>query len=67
MENPISEKKTIQNLIKDNLKIILSFFFTVIIVLIVYFWFDQASENKKNELSESFIDAKILLTKKKTR
>ena len=65
MENPISEKKTIQNLIKDNLKIILSFFFTVIIVLIVYFWFDQASENKKNELSESFIDAKILLTKKK--
>ena len=65
MENPISEKKNIQNLIKDNLKIILSFFFTVIIVLIVYFWFDQASENKKNELSESFIDAKILLTKKK--
>ncbi len=65
MENPISEKKTIQNLIKDNLKIILSFFFTVIIVLIVYFWFNQASENKKNELSESFIDAKILLTKKK--
>ena len=47
MENPISEKKNIQNLIKDNLKIILSFFFTVIIVLIVYFWFDQASENKK--------------------
>ena len=65
MENPISEKKTIQNLIKDNLKIILSFFFTVIIVLIVYFWFNQVSENKKNELSESFIDAKILLTKKK--
>ena len=65
MENPISEKKNIQNLIKDNLKIILSFFFTVIIVLIVYFWFNQASENKKNELSESFIDAKILLTKKK--
>ena len=32
---------------------------------IVYFWFNQASENKKNELSESFIDAKILLTKKK--
>ena len=65
MENPISEKKNIQNLIKDNLKIILSFFFTVIIVLIVYFWFNQVSENKKNELSESFIDAKILLTKKK--
>ena len=43
----------------------LSFFFTVIIVLIVYFWFNQVSENKKNELSESFIDAKILLTKKK--
>ena len=65
MENPISEKKNIQNLIKDNLKIILSFFFTVIIVLIVYYWFNQVSENKKNELSESFIDAKILLTKKK--
>ena len=67
MENKISEKRSLISIIKANLKIIFLILISILIVFFIYLWFDYASDNKKTELSEKFIDAKILLTKKKTR
>ena len=65
MENQISEKRSLISIIKANLKIIFLILISILIVFFIYLWFDYASDNKKTELSEKFIDAKILLTKKK--
>ena len=65
MENKISEKRSLISIIKANLKIIFLILISILIVFFIYLWFDYASDNKKTELSEKFIDAKILLTKKK--
>ena len=65
MENQISEKRSLISIIKANLKIIFLILISILIVFFIYLWFDYASDNKKTKLSEKFIDAKILLTKKK--
>ena len=64
MEEQPQQKKNILEIIKSNLKIIIIILSLLITVLIAFSWVKYASDTKKTSLSESFVDAKILLSQK---
>ncbi len=64
MEEQPQQKKNILEIIKSNLKIIFIILSLLITVLIAFSWVKYASDTKKTSLSESFVDAKILLSQK---
>lgn len=66
METQSTEKRTIFEAIKSNLKIILSTIFLLIILISIYSWFAYKKDIKKTELSQNFINAKILLSEGKS-
>ncbi len=65
MEAQPPVKKNILEIIKSNLKVIIIILSLLLAVLIAFSWMKYTSDTKKTKLSESFVDAKILLSQKK--
>ena len=65
METQLKEKKNLLDIIKSNWKIISGLIFFILILISVYSWFELKSDIKKKNLSEDYIKAKILISKKK--
>ena len=65
MEAQPTEKKKIFDIIKSNLKIIITTIFLLLVVIFIYSWIQFKADVKKTNLSEDYIDAKILLSEKK--
>jgi len=65
MNDQIKEKKSIFDILKSNLKIIITFILLILISISVYTWTDKKENKKRENLSEKYIDAKILLSEKK--
>ncbi len=65
MNDQIKEKKSIFDILKSNLKIIITFIILILISISVYTWTDKKENKKRENLSEKYIDAKILLSEKK--
>ena len=63
METEIKEKKSFFDILKQNLKVILSILLVLFIGLGLYLWIQYNSNLKKQDLSEKYIQAKILLSK----
>tara|TARA_Y100000591_G_C21842579_1_gene706633 strand:- start:444 stop:1064 length:621 start_codon:yes stop_codon:yes gene_type:complete len=63
METEIKEKKSFFDILKQNLKVILSILLVLLIGLGFYLWIQYNSNLKKQDLSEKYIQAKILLSK----
>ena len=63
METEIKEKKSFFDILKQNLKVILSILLVLLIGLGLYLWIQYNSNLKKQDLSEKYIQAKILLSK----
>ena len=66
MEAQPTEKRKIFDIIKSNLKIIIGVLFLLLITISVYSWLKFNADIKKNNLSENYIEAKILLSQKKS-
>jgi len=67
MEAQPTEKKKIFDIIKSNLKIIISTIFLLLVVIFVYSWIQFKADVKKTNLSENYIEAKIMLSQKKPK
>ncbi len=65
MEEKPKEKRKIFDVLKSNIKTISVSIAVLIIAIVVYSWLELRGDNKKNQLSENFIKAKILLSEKK--
>jgi len=65
MDIQLPEKRNFLNLIKSNSKSLIIFGIILFLALSVYLWMDYSNKNKKIEISEEFIKAKILLTNNK--
>ena len=65
MDTQLPEKRNFLNLIKSNSKSLIIFGIILFLALSVYLWMDYSNKNKKIEISEEFIKAKILLTNNK--
>ena len=63
METEIKEKKSFFDILKQNLKVMLSILLVLFIGLGLYLWIQYNSNLKKQDLSEKYIQAKILLSK----
>ena len=64
METQPVEKKDFFSFIRSKLKILVSLLFIILISVSIYSWFKYKSNIKKTELSENYIQAKILLSQK---
>ena len=65
MDEQVKDKKNIINLFGKNKKIFFSIVILIIITLSFFTWKDNINTKKKLELSEKYIDAKILLSQNK--
>ncbi len=66
METQFTEKRKIIDIVKSNLKIIIATLFSFLILFFVYLWIEFKADAKKTTLSENYIEAKIMLSQKKT-
>jgi len=66
METQTTEKRKIFDIIKSNLKIIIAILFLFLVVIFVYSWIEFKADIKKTSLSEDYIEAKIMLSQKRT-
>ena len=66
METQFTEKRKIIDIVKSNLKIIIATLFSFLILFFVYLWIEFKADSKKTTLSENYIEAKIMLSQKKT-
>ncbi|MBH90761.1 MAG: hypothetical protein CMG67_01440 [Candidatus Marinimicrobia bacterium] len=64
MNDQINEKRSIFDIIKSNLKIIISLILLILISLVIYAWIENSANKKRANLSEQYIDAKIFLSEK---
>tara|TARA_Y100000590_G_scaffold445738_1_gene578279 strand:- start:130 stop:750 length:621 start_codon:yes stop_codon:yes gene_type:complete len=67
MESQPTEKRKIFDIIKSNLKIIITAIFLMLVVASVYSWVKFKTDIKKTNLSEDYIKAKIMLSQKKQK
>tara|TARA_Y100001970_G_scaffold293319_1_gene439324 strand:- start:10208 stop:10837 length:630 start_codon:yes stop_codon:yes gene_type:complete len=58
----LEKKKTIKDFLKSNLKIFSIIFFILILLGIFFLWLDYTKKTKKINISQDFIDAKVLLS-----
>ena len=65
MDEQVKDKKNIINLFGKNKKIFFSIVILIIITFSFFTWKDNINTKKKLELSEKYIDAKILLSQNK--
>tara|TARA_B100001029_G_C15055895_1_gene454347 strand:+ start:207 stop:827 length:621 start_codon:yes stop_codon:yes gene_type:complete len=66
MEDQTKEKNKAISFVKSNFKIIISFLVILILVFSIYSWLKIRTEVKKNNLSENYIEAKIMISQKKS-
>jgi len=66
METEPKEKRKFFDILKSNLKIIIGTLSLLLIVVFIYSWLEFKSDIKKNDLSRNYIEAKILLSQKKS-
>jgi len=66
MDELPTEKKKVLDIIKSNLKIIISIFLFFILVSFLYAWINFKEASKKVNLSEEFINAKVMLSQNKS-
>ena len=66
MEAQPTEKRKIFDIIRSNLKIIIGVLFLLLVTISVYSWLKFNADIKKTNLSENYIEAKILLSQKKS-
>ena len=64
MDSEIKEKKTFIDFLRSNLKILFGTGISLIIAISIFSWANYSSENKKDEISEDFIKAKLFLEQK---
>ena len=64
METQPVEKKDFFSFIRSKLKILVSLLFIILISVSIYSWLKYKSNIKKTDLSENYIQAKILLSQK---
>ena len=67
MEEQSTEKKKIFDIIKSNLKIVITTIFLLLVIVSVYSWLKFKEDVKKINLSENYIEAKIMLSQKKPK
>ena len=59
---PFNEKKTgIKEFLESNSKILLSTITAVVLFIAVFFWFDHSKKEKRVNIAEDYIEAKVLL------
>ena len=63
MSSEISEKVKFIDLLKKNFKLLLSLLILLFVIISILLWFDYSNKNKREKISEDFIQAKILLEK----
>ena len=61
MSLEISEKVKLIDLLKKNLKLLLSLSILLFVIISILLWFDHSNKSKREKISEGFIQAKILL------
>ena len=61
MSSEISEKAKLIDLLKKNLKLLLSLSILLFVIISILLWFDHSNKSKREKISEDFIQAKILL------
>tara|TARA_B100000029_G_scaffold397989_1_gene396410 strand:+ start:359 stop:979 length:621 start_codon:yes stop_codon:yes gene_type:complete len=66
MESQPTEKKKIFNIIKSNLKAIIIGILLLLVAIFIYSWVKFKEDVKKTDLSENYIEAKIMLSQKKS-
>tara|TARA_Y100000590_G_C15568102_1_gene957470 strand:- start:561 stop:1181 length:621 start_codon:yes stop_codon:yes gene_type:complete len=66
MEAQPTEKRKIFDIIKSNIKVIIGIIFFLLVLLSFYSWSKFNKDIKKTNLSENYIEAKILLSQKKS-
>ena len=66
MDELPTEKKKVLDIIKSNLKIIISIFLVFIVGSFFYAWINFKEDSKKVNLSEEFINAKVMLSQNKS-
>ena len=65
METEIKEKKKLFDIFKENIKAIVGGLLIILVSVSIYSWLNFKGDKKKQDLSEKFIDAKILLSQQK--
>ncbi len=66
MDDQPTEKRKVLDIIKSNLRIIISIFFVFIVGSFFYAWINFKEDSKKVNLSEEFINAKVMLSQNKS-
>ena len=66
MESQPTEKKKIFDIIKSNLKAIIIGILLLLVAIFIYSWVKFKEDVKKTDLSENYIEAKIMLSQKKS-
>tara|TARA_Y100000590_G_scaffold470229_1_gene662950 strand:- start:27344 stop:27967 length:624 start_codon:yes stop_codon:yes gene_type:complete len=65
MSSELSEKKSIIDFVKSYSRILSILVIALIVAASIFFWLDYSNKNKKTKISETFIQAKILLANNK--
>jgi len=66
MDDQPTEKRKVLDIIKSNLRIIISIFLVFIVGFFFYAWINFKEDSKKVNLSEEFINAKVMLSQNKS-
>ena len=66
MDDQPTEKRKVLDIIKSNLRIIISIFLVFIVGSFFYAWINFKEDSKKVNLSEEFINAKVMLSQNKS-
>ena len=66
MDDQPTEKRKVLDIIKSNLRIIISIFLVFIVGSSFYAWINFKEDSKKVNLSEEFINAKVMLSQNKS-
>ena len=64
MEIKTTEKRNFIDILKSNIKVIITIIISLVVLISFYSWFKYKENLKKNDLSEKYIEAKILLSQK---
>ena len=58
------DKKNFKDYIKSNQKIIITILVVIFLIICLFLWFDHSKKNKRIEISENYIEAKVFLINK---
>ena len=66
MDDQPTEKRKVLDIIKSNLRVLISIFLVFIVGSFFYAWINFKEDSKKLNLSEEFINAKVMLSQNKS-